>query len=148
MVEIRLLLNTYNLSGDRMRLDALAGTFADDGVLETPLATFRGRNAIRDGLAAERESSPSGGVDHSFTRHHLTTTGLQVTGPHTAAGRTYFQVFTDIGLDHIGFYDDELVREKGAWRFARRLVRLDWVSEKTVTPRLMEAHLARLEARK
>jgi hypothetical protein len=71
-----------------------------------------------------------------------------ITGPGRAVGRTYFQVFTDIGLDHLGYYDDEIVREDGAWRFSRRRVRLDWVSEHTMTPTLLAAHRQRLETRK
>ncbi len=146
MVEIRQLLAIYNLNGDRLRLDELAGTFALDGVLETPTATYQGRDQIRAGLGSGR-ARPAAPIAHTFTRHHLTTSGLQVTAPDRAAGRTYFQVFTDIGLDHLGFYDDDLIREAGAWRFARRRVRLDWVSDQTLMPALLAAHRARREAR-
>jgi hypothetical protein len=148
LAEIRLLQATYNLNGDRLRLDALAGTFAADGVLETPAATYTGRDAIRAGLGSGRAAPTDYATPHTFTRHHLTTSDVQLTGAHSAAGRTYFQVYTDIGLDHLGFYDDELVRENGAWRFSRRRVRLDWVSEQTLTPRLLTAHRERLESRK
>ena len=148
LAEIRLLQATYNLSGDRLRLDALAATFTVDGVLETPTSTYVGRDAIHAGIGSGRGAPAADARAHTFTRHHLTTSDVRLTAPDRAAGRTYFQVYTDIGLDHLGFYDDDIAREDGAWRFARRRVRLDWVNERTMTPSLLAAHRERLEARR
>jgi len=144
--EIRLLLATYNISGDRLQLDALADTFAEKGVLETPTALYQGKAAIWAGLAGgggRRDRSRP----HTFTRHHLTTSTVQITGPGQAEGRTYFQVYTNIGLDHLGYYDDRLGVEWGVWRFLHRRVRLDWISDETLMPSLLAAHRARLERR-
>ncbi len=143
MEEIRLLLSTYAVNGDRLRLDALAETFAEDGVLETPTATYAGRAEIRKGLGGGRSRQPGQTPAASFSRHNLTTSNIQLTGPDSAAGRTYFVVYTDAGLDHLGFYDDELVREDGCWRFSRRRVRIDWISDTTRMPALLAAHRLR-----
>ena len=147
LAEIQRVQASYNLNGDRMRLDALAATFAVNGVLETPTAAYVGRDAIRTGLGGGDRPKPATARPHTFTRHHLTTSDVRLTGPDSAAGRTYFQVYTDIGLDHLGFYDDGLVKEDGAWRFARRRVRIDWVSDQTLMPALLSAHKARLDSR-
>jgi hypothetical protein len=146
MEKIRFLLSTYAVNGDRLRLDELAATFTSDGVLETPTATYTGRDAIRNGLGAGHSRDrpqPSTASAHSFTRHNLTTSNIALDGPDSASGRTYFVVYTDAGLDHLGFYDDELVRDDGGWRFKRRRVRIDWISEQTMLPALLAAHRLR-----
>jgi len=149
---IRYTLAAYNIAGDRMRLDALAATFTEDGVLETPASTLRGRAGIAAGLggggprSAEGAAAPTGRRP-TFVRHHLTTSLLDLTGPDTAAGRTYFMVFTDVGPDHAGFYVDKLRKVDGAWLFEHRRVMIDWMSEATLFGNLVEAHKARMAAR-
>lgn len=146
MEEIRLLLATYAINGDRLRLDALAETFAPDGVLESTTRTLAGRDAIREGLGGSRAqpSEPhAASRPPTFVRHNLTTSNLRPTGPDAGSGRTYFIVFSEIGPDHSGFYDDELVRVDGAWRFKRRRVRIDWVDARTVMPALLEGYRKR-----
>jgi len=149
---IRRTLAAYNVAGDRMRLSELAATFMEDGVLELPTSSLNGRAAIAAGLGggARRSSSPdaAGAVRRpTFVRHHLTTSLLELTGPDTAAGRTYFVVFTDIGPDHAGFYADTLRKVEGAWLFEHRKVMIDWMSEATLFGNLLEAHQARMAVR-
>lgn len=148
MEAIRHLLSTYAVNGDRLRLKALAETFAPDGVLETPTVRYSGRAAIEAGLGSGRHpgAGPSASRAHSFSRHNLTTSNIALTDADHAAGRTYFVVYTDAGLDHLGFYDDDLVKLDGAWRFQRRRVRIDWVSESSVMPALLAAHRQRVGA--
>lgn len=136
----------YNIAGDRMRLGALADTFTADGVLETPNARFDGREAIRAGLGAGRgREAPEAGVRRpSFVRHNLTTSLVELTGPETAEGRTYFIVFTDIGPDHMGCYVDRLRKVDRRWLFEHRRVLIDWMSEQTLFGALAQAHQARL----
>jgi SnoaL-like domain len=142
----------YNTAGDRMKLDALAATFIEDGVLETPTSTLRGRAGIAAGLGGgrglmEREPAAAAVRRPTFVRHHLTTSLLDLTGPSTAEGRTYFIVFTDVGPDHAGLYVDKLRKVGGAWLFEHRKVMIDWMSEATLFGNLVESHKARLAAR-
>lgn len=149
MHEVRLVQSTYAINGDRLKLKALAETFTEDGVLETPTATYHGRAQIEQGLGGGRKAGDKAksAASHTFTRHHLTTSNLSLTDQTHAAGRTYFAVYTDAGLDHVGFYDDELVLTGAGWKFQRRRVRIDWVNENTVMPALLSSHRQRLEAR-
>jgi len=143
---IRNTMASYNIAGDRMRLDELAGTFAPHGVLETPTARMEGRDAILAGLGRGRESdapAPNPRLGPTFVRHNLTTSLLDLTGEASAEGRSYFIVFTDIGPDHMGCYVDRLIKLDGRWLFDHRRVLIDWMSEQTLFPHLLEAHRAR-----
>jgi hypothetical protein len=151
---IRRTLASYNVAGDRMRLDDLAATFAEDGVLELPTSSLHGRAAIAAGLGggARRDANPpsdanAGSRRPTFVRHHLTTSRLELTGPDAAVGRTYLIVFTDVGPDHAGVYVDKLRKLDGAWLFEHRKVMIDWLSEATLFGNLVAAHKARLAAR-
>ena len=141
---IRSVQAAYNVAGDRFRLDELAATFTEDGVLQTPTDTFSGRAGIVAGLGRPR---PEGARRPTFVRHHLTTSKIDVTGADTAEGRTYFMVFTDIGPDHAGFYQDRLVRTAEGWRIAERKVRIDWVSPDSFSESLKGVVQGRLDAR-
>jgi len=136
---IRQTLSTYTVNGDRRRFKALAATFTLDGVFETPRGTFRGQEAIIEGLSVPGEAPPPDPVLHPriFTRHNLTTCHIELTGPDTAQARTYFIVYSAIGADHAGVYDDELVRQEDGWRFAKRRVRIDWIHDDTVLTSLL-----------
>ena len=119
---IRDLLARYTYSGDRGRVAELAACFAADGVLEFPGNTATGPATIvaaLSGGAGTRNPAPT------FVRHHITNPLIEVDGD-TASARSYFTVHTDIGPDHSGTYSDRLVRAADGWRFAHRLVRIDW----------------------
>lgn len=141
---IRKTIHAYNAAGDTRDGAAFAKLFADDAVLEFagfgPVPGFRS-----DGLAEIRARtaswSPVPGQDPSlslatFIRHNLTTCRIDLTGPDSAAARTYFVVFTDIGPDHAGFYADTLVRKGEGWLFAHRKIALDWRSPDSIFPPL------------
>ena len=150
---IRRTLAAYNVAGDRMHLEALAATFMEEGVLETPTSVLRGRAGIAAGLGGGARSSAEGEAPRpaarrpTFVRHHLTTSHLGLTGPEAAEGRTYFIVFTDVGPDHAGFYLDRLRKVDGRWLFELRRVMIDWMSEATLFTHLLESHRARMAAR-
>jgi hypothetical protein len=129
---IRSLMARYNVEGDRARIEALATCFAMDGVL-----TFSGESTVGRAAIVARLTRGGGRANphHSFSRHHLTTSLIEVTGD-TATGRSYFQVLTDIGLDHHGVYVDHFTRTADGWRIAHREVRIDWQSPQSVNPRL------------
>jgi len=145
LAAIQRTLAAYNLAGDRMRLEALAATFQADGVLEIPTATYRGRDAIIAGLGARRSGASPAPARPAPTvvRHHLTTSLVTLTGPDTAEGRSYFIVFSDIGPDHAGHYQDRLRKAGDGWLFEHRSVRIDWVADGSLFPAIRAAHLAR-----
>ena len=120
----------YHLAGDRGRLDELASAFAEDGVLELATGELRGRTAIRAGLSAVGGASDevSAEVRPAFVRHHLTTSHIELTGPDTARGWSYFLVMTPIGIDHSGRYVDDYVAEEGQWLIAHRRVVVEWAA--------------------
>lgn len=129
---IRQLMARYNTSGDRARIDELVATFASDGVLEFSGEASRGRDAIKARLTTSRAPRHP---KHTVTRHHLTTSYVEVDGG-AASARTYFHVLTDIGLDHHGHYVDRLVKIDGAWLFVHRSVRIDGQSPESLSPPL------------
>lgn len=135
--EIRLLMARYNINGDRARVAELAATFIENGVLSFPGNRLEGRAAITDMLGGTPGTPRARDPRHSFTRHNLTTSLVEIDGD-SATGRTYFMVMTNIGLDHSGHYADHLVKVDGAWRFASRDVRIDWVSPESFNPALRE----------
>lgn len=149
IILIRQLLARYNLSGDRLRLDELAATFAPDGVLDTGGAVLEGRAGIAAGLAGvgggkDAKPAPAGAVPLTLVRHHLTTSHVEMTGPDSATGRSYFHVYTDIGPDHMGVYVDRYVKTDGRWLIAHRRVQTDWVADNSLFPGALDAYRERL----
>lgn len=122
--EIRQLLATYNVAGDRGRREEFGSVFSEDAVLEMPGARCDGRAAILDRLF----TSPSE-RKLTFVRHNLTTSKIDFTSPTEANGRTYFFVITDVGLDHSGVYVDRYRKQDGRWWIVHREVRIDFVAE-------------------
>ena len=111
--------------------------FAEDAVFEfeafPPLPGFRfeGRAAIDPSV---RWAKWQASMRTSFVRHNLGTCLIELTGLREAKARTYFSVFTDIGLDHSGVYDDEFSKVGDDWLFKRRSIRLDWRSPEGIYP--------------
>ena len=120
---IRDLLARYTYSGDRGRVAELAACFAANGVLEYPGARPVGPEAIAASL-----SSGSRNPQLQFVRHHITNPLIEMEGE-TATARSYFAVYSNIGLDHSGTYDDRLAYIETCWRFVHRRVRIDWQAE-------------------
>ncbi len=130
-VAIRDLLSRYTINGDRGRTDALVATFAEGGTLRFGAIESTGRAAILARLSDRSAGNPA----LTLTRHHLSSSMIEVTGT-TATGRSYFQVLSDIGLDHHGVYMDRMTRVDGMWLFSYRDVRIDWQSPHSLYPKL------------
>src|SRR5690606_3444284 len=59
-------------------------------------------------------------------RHHVSSVRIRIADEDHATAQSYFlAVESGLGPDHWGVYRDELVRENGAWRFARRTVTIE-----------------------
>ncbi|MEN9717141.1 MAG: hypothetical protein RIQ99_19 [Pseudomonadota bacterium] len=125
---IRDLLARYTYNGDRGLVAELAACFADDGTIEYPGNRATGPDAIAAALSG---GSGSRNPALTFVRHHITNPLIQIDGD-GAKARSYFAVHTDIGPDHSGTYSDSLRRTAKGWRFAHRLVRVDWQSPQSL----------------
>ncbi|HEY1653472.1 MAG TPA: nuclear transport factor 2 family protein [Acidimicrobiales bacterium] len=126
----------YSHAGDRFQLDVFAGAFCEDGELEIRgQPPLRGRAAIserfggssgaqqaQDVAAAAREA----GASRRIVRHSVTNVRFEAVTPTEATVASYFTVFTEIGLDHMGRYRDRLVPVEDRWLLAHRFVSTDW----------------------
>jgi len=119
------------LAGDARKADAYAACFTTDGVLEldTPI---EGREAIRRWMTAPSVIPQPKSGSPGFISHHVTSSRVDMTGPGTATGRSYFLVTSAAGIDHNGYYDDSFRQEGGEWLIARRKPRTLWISETSV----------------
>lgn len=130
---IRDTLARYNWSGDSGRLDDLAETFCEDGVLEVRgFEPLHGRAAILAFLGGV-----TGNVAHSsdvkpIVRHNVANVLFHNVTWDQAQVSCYFSVVTHIGLDHVGRYRDTLVPDGDVWKIRRRKVSTDWAAPNSV----------------
>lgn len=135
LAEIQQHLARCTQAGDARKADAYADCFTTDGVLELAHETICGREAIRAWMSGPSViPAPADGTP-GFVSHHLTTCHVEFTTSKEAAARTYWLVTSAAGLDHNGFYRDDLRREDGCWRIARRRPRTLWISPASVLHR-------------
>jgi hypothetical protein len=126
----------YTHAGDRYQLDDFAGAFTEDGVLEIRgEERLRGRAAIVErfgGATSAEEARASAafaratGESRRIVRHTVTNVRFEALSPAEATVASYFTVFTEIGLDHMGRYRDRLVPVGDRWLIAHRFVSTDW----------------------
>jgi hypothetical protein len=129
--EIRQLLATYTIEGDRGRVDRLVMVFAQDGILQTGIWRAEGREGIVKALSRPtfRTQSPESQTPRDrgrVMRHHLTSSLITLDGPDAATGRTYWINYSEKGTDHSGLYADRYRRIDGRWHIVYRDVRIDW----------------------
>ena len=137
---IRHTIASYNMAGDRLRVDDFVAVFTDDAILQSdgvaPEKEFRysGRAEIHAFISSWGKGAKEAQPVHQakFIRHHLSTCHIELTGPDTARSRTYWVAYTDIGPDHAGYYLDTFRRVDGHWLIAHRKVRLDWRSPQSL----------------
>ena len=130
----------YTHAGDRYLLEEFAGAFCEDGILEVRgAAPLQGRAAIIDRFGGPSEAArvrqAAGAVDNDrprrVVRHNVTNIRFEAVSPTEATVASYFTVFTEIGLDHMGRYRDRLVPVGERWLIAHRFVSVDWRSPDT-----------------
>lgn len=113
--EIRYLLQTYARGADEGDLDALAGVFADDAVIDGT----RGVQSKAEWL--EAMSAPRQG-----TSMHLIGDPLLTVDGDTAHADTYAVVYNGdltLGMRYV----DDLVRRDSRWQVHRRSARMVWM---------------------
>jgi hypothetical protein len=121
----------YTHAGDRFQLDEYAAAFCEDGVLDIRGSEpVRGRAAIIERVStatgSQRKAATSSPATKRIVRHNVTNIRFESVRPDEATVASYFTVFTEIGLDHMGRYRDRLVPVGDRWLIAHRFVSTDW----------------------
>lgn len=118
----QLIAGDYPRALDSHNYDAYAALFTQDGELSLQGQTARGRQAIRDFVAA-LPAEPR-------VIHIISNLSYRIEGD-TATGGAYWQ---DIGMqgDNVGVlvaghYEDTLRKENGAWRIAKRDIVIQFI---------------------
>jgi hypothetical protein len=128
----------YSHAGDRYLLDEFAGAFCEDGVLEIRgQPPLRGRAAIVERFggataalhargAARTARAEDADAPRRIVRHNIANIRFESVTPAEATVASYFTVFTEVGVDHMGRYRDRLVPVGDRWLIAHRFVSTDW----------------------
>jgi hypothetical protein len=133
---IRDTLARYNWAGDAGRLDELAATFCEDGVLEIRGSQpLRGRSEIVAFLGGVTRDIAVGADVKPIVRHNVANVLFADVSPEEAHVSCYFTVFTHIGLDHFGRYRDTFVPDGDGWRIKHRKVSTDWAAPNSTMAR-------------
>ena len=118
----------YTHAGDRFQMEPYAGVFTVDGVLEMRgEVPVEGRQAIFD-FFTKRPLDSGGGARLVIVRHNVTNVLFEEVTPELVVVGSYFTVFTDVGLDHMGRYRDRMVPDGDTWRIKHRFVSTDWLA--------------------
>lgn len=129
-VQIRNLVARYNANGDSGRFHDMVQVFTPAGVLEAGGGRHEGRAAIiafLTGVAdGPTEVAPS---ERPYVRHMVATHTIDLRSPTAAKGYAYYQVITQIGLDHWGRYFDTYEDVDGTWLIAHRRATTDGAVE-------------------
>jgi hypothetical protein len=132
----------YSHAGDRYQLDEFAGAFCEDGVLEIRgQPPLEGRAAIVErfggAIAAQQARGTAAAARAAdavrrVVRHTVTNVRFEAMSQSEATVASYFTVFTEIGLDHMGRYRDRFVPVGDRWLIAHRFVSTDWRAPESV----------------
>ncbi len=132
LAQIHQLLAKCAQAGDTRRAEDYAGCFTADGVLQLAHETITGQDAIAAWMHAPSPIPPPPGAAPGFVSHHLTTCHVIFADLQSATARTYWLVMSAAGLDHSGYYVDQLRCVDAAWRISCRRPRTLWVSPSSV----------------
>lgn len=126
-VEIQNLYSLYNLSSDEGNSEVYARCFTENGILinETFGTTVQGREAL---IAFKIKEA--GSRKDKVRRHWNGSLYLERISVDTVRGRCYLQGYTgDPGhfpeVRDVAVYEDLIVKEGEAWKFAKRILRMD-----------------------
>lgn len=134
--QIRDLVSRYNANGDTGRFAKVRELFCPDAVMRIgPDRVYTGVDEIMTVFTGASDNTSSVGGP-SYVRHFTATHQIDLVDADNAAGRLYFAVLTDVGLDHWGVYMDTYRRHEGRWLFASRKVTVDGRSPNSLFPRV------------
>ena len=123
--QIRDTIARYNHAGDAGRFEAMVECFCADGVIDIVGGErHEGRTAL-GAFFSGVGGSTARTSQLTVLRHNVTNVLIDVDSATTARSRAYFQVLTDIGLDHWGSYRDEFRHVDGRWLISKRSVKTD-----------------------
>ncbi len=131
-VDIMHTMSIYQFGIDEADFESVGRAFAEDATLRLSNGTLvSGRATICDALRQRLANRMKNVAPETvFQRHNLTTRLIEVTEPDAACAKSYFSVFSEIGLDHIGRYIDRFsLGEEGRWLISAREIHLDWMHE-------------------
>ncbi|MDG2429063.1 MAG: nuclear transport factor 2 family protein [Acidimicrobiales bacterium] len=134
--QIRDLVASYNVLGDKGKFDEVMDLFAQEAVMDVGDGLiYTGVEQIRTIFTKTRDSITASQVDKPsplFLQHHTATLAIKVNGSDLSNGRAdgqaYFTVMSSGGVDHWGRYQDSYRPVDGLWRFTARRVRVDGVT--------------------
>jgi hypothetical protein len=119
----------YTHSGDRGRIEDLAETFTEDGVLHIadrePAAGRAAIIAVLSNVVADGANLRPEAGRPRYVRHFVANIRFDEITPEQARTSAYFLVVTDDGPDHWGRYRDTLVPAEDRWLLSERFVRVD-----------------------
>jgi len=117
----------YRQCLDEKDFSGYASLFAEDGEFVAAVGTAKGRAGIEefvDGMRGSLLTAVAGNDLHIVVNPEISVDGDRATARSTWI---YLVRADDDGptLSKVGHYEDELVREDGEWRFARRFAPMD-----------------------
>lgn len=127
IVAIQQTMMAYNHAGDGAEMD-VTRIFAPDGALEIPGAVFRGHKEVQAFFDGRQEAGRRDIAANIRARHYITTCHIEVTGPGTAEGKTYFLLIRTGQIEQMGTYFDTFRKIGDDWRIAHRNVVLHWMT--------------------
>jgi SnoaL-like domain len=122
---IRELTHRYCFEVDRGTLDGVMSLFDDPCQLElVPGKRYASRDAVHRWYEAYMQSRMS------VLRHLIHNQVITLEGNNGASSRCYFDAVGELKGESIvvaGFYEDQMRKRAECWRFAEKVIRLDFV---------------------
>jgi hypothetical protein len=107
--------------------DLYVTTFTEDGILDVGSGEIKGRQAIKETIARMPQPAATAGMRPAVGRHNISNIVIKVDG-NKASGRAYWFHYSNDNqkragvFDGFGHYEDEMVKVKGQWYFAKRRI--------------------------
>jgi hypothetical protein len=134
----------YMFALDWLDADAVAATFAPDGVLDWAGGVIEGREAIRAAIQGMQgyfgaRGAAEAGMRPPRLRHFVTNKIMKIDGDHARTLAFWFELDNDNRhrwpyVGGYGHYEDELVRTAEGWRFSRRTIFNEMMEERKAPP--------------
>lgn len=131
---IRDLVARYNANGDTGRFGQVRELFSPHATMDIGDGkVYSGIDEIMTIFTGTKETTGAA-LGFTHVRHSTTTHQIDLIDDSHAAGRLYFFVVTDIGLDHWGRYVDSYIAIDEVWKFSSRKVTVDGWATNSLFP--------------